>query len=74
MFPEYRELISKLKQQDAHFARLFDEHNALDDKITGLVNNPVTSGLDAIEELKKEKLQLKDRLYEILQKAEAEGK
>ena len=74
MFPEYRELISKLKQQDAHFARLFDEHNALDDKITGLVNNPVTSGLDQIEELKKEKLQLKDRLYEILQKAEAEGK
>ena len=69
MFPEYRELISKLKQQDAHFARLFDEHNALDDKITGLVNNPVTSGLDEIEELKKEKLQLKDRLYEILQKA-----
>lgn len=74
MFPEYRELISKLKQQDAHFARLFDEHNALDDKITGLVNSPVTSGLDEIEELKKEKLQLKDRLYEILQKAEAEGK
>ena len=74
MFPEYRELISKLKQQDAHFARLFDEHNALDDKITGLVNNPVTSGLDEIEELKKEKLQLKDRMYEILQKAEAEGK
>ena len=74
MFPEYRELISKLKQQDALFARLFDEHNALDDKITGLVNNPVTSGLDEIEELKKEKLQLKDRLYEILQKAEAEGK
>ena len=74
MFPEYRELISKLKQQDAHFARLFDEHNELDDKITGLVNNPVTSGLDEIEELKKEKLQLKDRLYEILQKAEATGK
>ena len=74
MFPEYRELISKLKQQDAHFARLFDEHNALDDKITGLVNNPVTSGLDEIEELKNEKLQLKDRLYEILQKTEARGK
>ena len=73
MFPEYRELISKLKQQDAHFARLFDEHNALDDKITGLVNNPVTSGLDEIEELKKEKLHLKDQLYAILRKASAES-
>ena len=32
MFPEYRDLISKLKQEDAHFARIFDEHNELDDK------------------------------------------
>ena len=28
MFPEYRDLISKLKQEDAHFARLFEEHNS----------------------------------------------
>ena len=70
MFPEYRDLIAKLKQEDAHFARLFDEHNELDDKITGLVNNPVTGGLDEIEELKKQKLQLKDRFYEILRKAD----
>lgn len=70
MFPEYRDLIAKLKQEDSHFARLFDEHNELDDKITGLVNNPVTGGLDEIEELKKQKLQLKDRLYEILRKAD----
>lgn len=70
MFLEYRDLIAKLKQEDAHFARLFDEHNELDDKITGLVNNPVTGGLDEIEELKKQKLQLKDRLYEILRKAD----
>lgn len=70
MFPEYRELISKLKQEDAHFARLFNEHNELDDKIAGLVNNPVTAGSDEIEELKKEKLALKDRLYEILLKAD----
>ena len=70
MFPEYRDLIAKLKQEDAHFARLFDEHNELDDKITGLVNNLVTGGLDEIEELKKQKLQLKDRLYEILRKAD----
>ena len=38
MFPEYRDLISKLKQEDSHFARLFDEHNELDDKIKGFGN------------------------------------
>lgn len=72
MFPEYRELISKLKQEDKHFARLFDEHNALDDKITGLENNPVTSATaeDEIQRLKQQKLALKDELYVILKKAD----
>ncbi|KPN71069.1 YdcH family protein [Neisseria sp. 83E34] len=73
MFPEYRDLISKLKQEDAHFSRLFDEHNELDDKITGLENNEVTavSAAEEIESLKLKKLALKDELYEILKKASA---
>ena len=73
MFPEYRDLISKLKQKDAHFARLFDEHNELDDKITGLENDPVTSvsAENEIDALKVKKLALKDQLYEILKKADA---
>jgi uncharacterized protein YdcH (DUF465 family) len=33
MFPEYRDLISKLKTSNAHFSRIFDEHNQLDEKI-----------------------------------------
>lgn len=76
MFPEYRDLISRLKQTDAHFARLFHEHNEIDDKLTGLENNPVTaSSAEAeIHELKSKKLALKDQLHEILKKAEAEGK
>ena len=32
MFPEYRDLISVLKNEDKHFARLFEEHNELDHK------------------------------------------
>lgn len=73
MFPEYRDLISKLKQEDAHFSRLFDEHNELDDKITGLENDPVTSvsAENEIDALKVKKLALKDQLYEILKKADA---
>ena len=73
MFPEYRDLISKLKQTDAHFARVFDEHNELDDKISGLENNPVTSSTaDAeVQALKHKKLALKDELYRLLKEAEA---
>ncbi|MDO4642023.1 MAG: YdcH family protein [Neisseria sp.] len=73
MFPEYRDLISKLKQEDAHFARLFDEHNELDDKIASLENNEVTavSAAEEIENLKMKKLALKDELYQLLKNAEA---
>ena len=76
MFPEYRDLISKLKQEDQHFARLFNEHNELDDKITGLENNPVTSSSaeDEIQARKQKNLALKDELYVLLKKADAAGK
>ena len=72
MFPEYRDLISKLKQVDAHFARIFEEHNELEDKISGLENNPVTSSSaeDEIQVLKQKKLALKDELYALLRKAD----
>ena len=73
MFPEYRDLIAKLRQTDNHFIRLFDEHNELDDKITGLGNSPVTSGLEEIEELKIKKLRLKDEIYVVLNRAEQEA-
>ena len=32
MFPEYRELITRLNTTDHHFTRLFDKHNELDHK------------------------------------------
>lgn len=66
MFPEYRDLISKLKIEDTHFARLFDKHNELDDKIKQLEAN-YASGTE-IESLKKEKLKLKDEMYAVLKK------
>ncbi|SPL71008.1 YdcH family protein [Acinetobacter stercoris] len=70
MFPEYRSLISKLKQEDNRFAKVFEEHNALDHEIIRLEQNPVTSGLDDIEVLKRKKLKLKDELYTMLREAD----
>lgn len=76
MFPEYRDLISKLKQEDAHFAKVFEEHNALDHEIIRLEQDPVTShsAVEKIEELKREKLRTKEELYVMLKRADAEGK
>ena len=70
MFPEYRALISKLKQEDAHFAKVFEEHNELDHEIIRLEQDPVTSGLDDIEVLKRKKLKLKEELYDMLKRAD----
>lgn len=70
MFPEYRALISQLKQEDAHFAKVFEAHNELDHEIIRLEQDPVTSGLDDIEVLKRKKLKLKEELYDMLKRAD----
>ncbi|WP_386688994.1 YdcH family protein [Lonepinella sp. MS14437] len=69
MFPEFRDLITKLKTEDAHFARLFDEHNALDQRVKNIESNIELATPTEVEELKKEKLRLKDEMYAILKKA-----
>lgn len=63
MFPEYRDLISKLKHVDMHFTHLFDKHNDLDQKIKNMEAHIEHGTHEQIENLKKEKLHLKDQLY-----------
>lgn len=73
MFPEYRDLISRLKGHDIHFTRLFDKHNDLDQRIMNMEAQIQPSSQTEIETLKKEKLLLKDQLYVILKKAQEKG-
>ena len=72
MFPEYRDLITKLKGNDAHFTRLFDKHNEMDQQIKNMESRLVQATAVEIEILKKEKLQLKDQIYAHLRRVEAE--
>ena len=69
MFPEYRDLITRLKNTDHHFTRLFDKHNALDQRLKNMESHLEPATHEEIETLKKEKLLLKDQLYVILRKA-----
>ncbi|TAM03191.1 MAG: DUF465 domain-containing protein [Paraburkholderia sp.] len=68
MFPEFRDLISRLKNEDEHFARAFERHNELDQQIKNMEAGLVPADGLTIEHLKKEKLQLKDSIYQILRK------
>lgn len=74
MLHEYRDLINELRQNDNHFARLFNEHNALDEEIARLENDPVAvaSRHDEIDQKKREKLRLKDELTRIVKNKDAE--
>ena len=71
MFPEFRDLITKLKVEDAYFANLFDKHNELDQRIKNIESNIELGTHNEVETLKKEKLRLKDSMYEVLKKASA---
>ena len=71
MFPEYRDLITQLKTTDNHFVRLFDEHNAMDQRIQNMEDRIEPATPEEIDVLKKEKLLLKDQLYAILKSAES---
>lgn len=68
MFPEFRELISRLKTEDEHFARLFHRHNEIDQQIKNMEAGLVPTDGRTIEHLKKEKLKFKDSLFQILKK------
>lgn len=54
MFPEYRDLITRLKSEDAHFNNLFDEHNELDQRIKNMEARIIPGTDTEIETLKKE--------------------
>ena len=71
MFPEYRDLITQLKGHDHHFTRLFDKHNDLDQRIKNMEAHIEPGTQLEIEQLKKEKLALKDQLYTLLRAASA---
>lgn len=67
-FPEYQQKIHDLKLNNAHFAKLCDEYEHLDKEVFRIEahDEPVTD-MD-LENLKKQRLHLKDELYRFLQK------
>jgi uncharacterized protein YdcH (DUF465 family) len=73
MFPEFRDLITRLKTEDLHFTRLFDKHNALDQQIMRMESRIELATHEEIETLKKQKLALKDELYVLLLKKQTES-
>ncbi len=66
MLSEYRDEISALKQSNAHFAKIFEKHNELDQKATDADEGRLHLSDMELEVVKKEKLLLKDEALKMI--------
>jgi len=76
MLHEYRDEISELKVKNAHFAKIFEKHNELDQKAKDADEGRLHLTDVELAEIKKEKLRLKDEALKLIleykkEKAEA---
>ncbi|MBK1701028.1 YdcH family protein [Thiococcus pfennigii] len=65
-FPELEGKIATMRASDEEFARIMDQYDDLDARVRSLEELGVPVADETIEELKKERLLLKDRLYSFL--------
>ncbi len=68
MFPEYSDLIPRLKAEHPRFESLIAKHNALNQEISRREGANGRGYCEEVARLKKEKLHLKDQIFRILQK------
>ena len=66
MLAEYRTEITELKQSNAHFTKIFEKRNKLDQDIQDAEHGRVGMSDVEIEKMKKEKLLLKDEMLKMI--------
>ena len=66
MLHEYRDEIHELKLSNAHFAKIFEKHNELDQQVEDAEAGRTLLTDMELEVLKKEKLLLKDEAYKMI--------
>jgi uncharacterized protein YdcH (DUF465 family) len=66
MLHEYKDEIHELKQSNAHFAKVFEKHNDLDQQVEDAEAGRILLTDVELETLKKEKLLLKDEAYKMI--------
>lgn len=65
-FPELEGKIASMRASDEEFARIMDQYDDLDARVRSLEELGVPVADETIEDLKKERVLLKDRLYTFL--------
>ena len=65
-FPEHRNEIDTLKASDSQFSKLFDEYHAVNSHVQRIEEHDVPITDFEFENLKKQRLRLKDELYAMI--------
>ncbi len=67
-FPEFDSAIHSLKVSDGHFLRLFDRYHEVNRHVVRIEVEAEVATDPELEDLKKERLKLKDELFGMLQR------
>jgi len=69
IFARDRELVSQLKKENAHFARLADQYHTINREVHRIEAETEAASDDRTETVKKERLHLLDEITAIVSKA-----
>lgn len=64
--PEYKDRIHHLKMSNRHFSHQFEKYHEIDHEIHRVEEGIETTSDEYLEELKKQRLALKDELFSML--------
>lgn len=64
--PEFKERIHQLKIENMHFHKLFNEYHDVDKEIHRIEEGVETTADEYLDGLKKQRLNLKDQLFDML--------
>ena len=68
--PEHRDTIHRLKMENAHFSRLFEEYHEIDHEVHRIETGVENTSDEYLESRKLKRLHLKDELFNMIKKAE----
>ena len=71
IFKRDRDLITRLKRDDAHYARLADEYHEVNREVHRIEAEAEAASDERVEALKKQRLSLLDEITAIVSKARA---
>jgi uncharacterized protein len=65
-FPHHREQIHRLKISNSHFSNLMEQYEELDKQVFRIEDGSHPTSDEYVETLKRERLLLKDQLFEMI--------